>query len=198
MASRRSIAPSLEASQQKHITDLVQKNRALETENKKLRKDLDLERSRAKEAVKDLQTAWHEEVQEVFDVLQTCHELSEIRTVGSLEQERTKVLREQEVTRQEKVARIQRDFQITMFQIRESELTSHIEDLEDEKEELVRKYTRKIGRLNQQLEGSASNVAELETKLGDVEKEKDAFEVSLLFIYISRCVLRTSAPQGTS
>jgi hypothetical protein len=50
-----------------------------------------------------------------------------------------------ELCRQEKVARLHRDFQITMFRIRKGELDAKIEELEEELEEDLERHGRERG-----------------------------------------------------
>jgi hypothetical protein len=123
------------ASQQGHIEDLVQKSRTLEHTIKKLREELSLEQTSAKDAVNVVKQQWRAEQKEWHagcDALQACHRIAHLRTACTLDDERIAVLKEREITRREKLARMQRDYRITMFQAREAELESQIEDLQAE------------------------------------------------------------------
>ncbi|THV07424.1 hypothetical protein K435DRAFT_959998 [Dendrothele bispora CBS 962.96] len=136
--SRRGTTPSLEASQQSHINDLVQRNRALEHTIKKLKDELTLEKSRSKNAINDIHTKWtrdQEAWRDGCDTLQNLHRIEQLRLQVALEKEKSNVLNEQGFIRKEKLANIQRDFRITSFQIRESELERRVEELEDELDE---------------------------------------------------------------
>jgi hypothetical protein len=121
------------ASQQGHIENLVQKTRSLEHTIKKLNDELSLEQTRAKEAVNVIKQQWRAEQKEWHvgcDALQACHRIAHLRTACALDDERIAVLKEREIARRERLARIQRDYKITMFQAREAELESQIEDLQ--------------------------------------------------------------------
>ncbi|EEB97260.1 hypothetical protein MPER_03463 [Moniliophthora perniciosa FA553] len=138
MQRSRAALPSLEASQQAHIDDLVQRNRTLEHTIKKLTEEVKLEKTRAKTTIKELQTKWQDtkerEWREGVDVLQACHQIAQLRTQAEVEREKMNALKEQDVTRREKAARLQRETAITKFQIRESELERRIMELEEEAE----------------------------------------------------------------
>lgn len=121
------------ASQQGHIEDLVQKTRNLDHTIKKLKDELSLEQTRAKNAVNDIKQQWRAEQKEWHagcDALQACHRIAHLKTACTLDNERIAVVKEREITRRERLARIQRDYKITMFQAREAELESRIEDLQ--------------------------------------------------------------------
>ncbi|OAX39556.1 hypothetical protein K503DRAFT_689338 [Rhizopogon vinicolor AM-OR11-026] len=123
------------ASQQGHIEDLVQKSRTLEHTIKKLREELSLEQTSAKDAVNVVKQQWRAEQKEWHagcDALQAFHRIAHLRTACTLDDERIAVLKEREIARREKLARMQRDYRITMFQTREAELESQIEDLQAE------------------------------------------------------------------
>jgi hypothetical protein len=121
------------ASQQGHIENLVQKTRNLEHTIKKLNDELSLEQTRAKDTVNDIKQQWRAEQKEWHagcDALQACHRIAHLKTACALDNERFAVLKEREIARRERLARIQRDYKITMFQAREAELESQVEDLQ--------------------------------------------------------------------
>ncbi|KAG6842305.1 hypothetical protein C0991_010593 [Blastosporella zonata] len=132
--------PSIAASNQAQIDDLVQRNRTLEHTNKKLAEQIALDKAKATEATAEVQRQWKlEQVEwrQGCDVLQSCHRVIQLRNVLQLEQERMNILKEQDVTRKEKILRQQRDFKITMFQMREEELEEKIWELEEEREAIA-------------------------------------------------------------
>ena len=138
--SRRAVTPSLEASQQTHINDLVQRNRAHERTIQKLKDELTREKNRAKSAVQDIQTRLQAEKQgwrEAVDTLQVCHRIHAYRLQVDIESAKCAAMDEQELLRKEKVAVLQREYALTKFQMQETALESRIEELEDEIEELV-------------------------------------------------------------
>ncbi|KAJ3855029.1 hypothetical protein EV368DRAFT_16882, partial [Lentinula lateritia] len=130
----RAVTPSLEASQQSHIDDLVQRNRTHEQTIRKLKDELAQEKIRAKTVVQDIQTKLHAEKREwreACDTLQSCHRIHQLRLHVELEKQRSDQLAEQDLLRKEKVAALQREFAITKFQIQESLLERQILELED-------------------------------------------------------------------
>ncbi|KAJ7707707.1 hypothetical protein B0H17DRAFT_528620 [Mycena rosella] len=188
-ASRASGVPSMAASYNPHIDDLVQRKRTLEHTNKKLTDEVALEADRHKREVKDLQTQWHEERlswREGCNRLISCHHLAHLRLSAKLSTAEAALLKEMELCRQEKVARLHRDFQITMFRIREAELDAQVEDLEDALQEARR--------------GQSSHFSELEDRInsqkeeiGSLEEEKTAAENELLQLRESYSRLQVSA-----
>ncbi|KAF5367584.1 hypothetical protein D9758_003712 [Tetrapyrgos nigripes] len=133
--SRRGTTPSLEASQRTHIDDLVQRNRTLEHTIKKLKEELNLEKSRSKNAINDIHAKWNkdkEEWRDGCDILQTLNRIEQLRLQVQLEKERSSVLHERDATRQERIQVLRRDAVLTTFKINEEELATKIEDLEQE------------------------------------------------------------------
>lgn len=165
-------APSLETSYQSQIDDLVQRNRTLEYTNKKLADQIALEKAKASEAVAEAQKYWRQEQiewRQGCDVLQSCHRVVQLQNVLQLEQEHMNVLKEQEVTRKEKLLRLQRDFRITMFQAREAELEDKIRDLEEDQEDLLADF-EEAGRQHDQ------RLTEYVTKLNVKDEEILVYE----------------------
>ncbi|KAF5391546.1 hypothetical protein D9757_002345 [Collybiopsis confluens] len=137
--SRRAVTPSLEASQQTHIDDLVHRNRAHERTIQNLKDEITKEKLRAKSAVLDIQAKLHDEKhgwREAVDTLQTSHRIHAYRLQVEIESAKCAVMDEQELLRHEKVAGLQKQYTITKFQMQESELERRIDELEDELDEL--------------------------------------------------------------
>ncbi|KAG7089579.1 hypothetical protein E1B28_011246 [Marasmius oreades] len=158
MAGRRvSTLPSIESSQQAHIDDLVQRNRTLDHTAKKLKEQVELEKTRAKTTIHDIQSKWHAEKKqwrEAVDTLQACHRIAYLRVQVQVETERKNVLMEQAARRKDKLAKAHRDTMITRFQIRESELERVYEEEEGKAAERRARYEKEIKTLK-------GNVAEL-------------------------------------
>jgi hypothetical protein len=185
-------------SQQTHIDDLVQKNRTLDHVAKKLKDELILEQTRSKEAAKAIKAQWQTEStewREGCDSLQACHRIAHLRTLAELDKERLAVVKEKDVIREEAVARLQRDYRITMFQIRECELEGIIEDLaieiEDMKEKseedtnaLVKQYQEAAEKLKVKCAQFAAEAAQKTKDLSTAQKEKDKIEVRALLIFL--------------
>jgi hypothetical protein len=184
-------------SQQTHIDDLVQKNRTLDHVAKKLKDELVLEQARSKEAAKAIKAQWQTESaewREGCDSLQVCHRIAHLRTLAELDKERLAVVKEKDIARQERVARLQRDYRITMFQVKESELEGMIEDLankiEDMKERgeedtnaLIMQYQEAAEKLRLKCAQFTAEAAQKTKELATTQKEKEKIEVcvSLLF-----------------
>lgn len=187
---------AMAVSQQTHIDDLVQKNRTLDHVAKKLKDELILEQTRSKEAAKAIKAQWqaeNDEWREGCDSLQACHRIAHLRTLAQLDQERLTVVREKDIARQERVARLQRDYRITMFQVRENELEGMIEELADEIETLkhkseeensamVTQYEEAAEQLRVKCKQYAAEVAQKAKELAGVQKEKDKIEVRVVSI----------------
>jgi chromosome segregation ATPase len=172
MNHRRSATPSLEASQQQHIEQLVQEKRSLEATIKKINASVDQEKARSKSIAAELQAKWKSERQtwhSGVDILQILHRLVQLRASDDLEKERMNVLAEQDGIRREKIARLQRDFKIAMFQAKESELEARIEDLEDENAHLSDVQAAIISTSAEELSRQAKAMDELQAKLEATE-----------------------------
>jgi hypothetical protein len=178
-------APSLEASNQAQIDDLVQRNRTLEHTVKKLSDRVALEAKRSKEAVATIREQWQHDQQEWregCEVLQSCYQIVHLRDVVELECERTYALKELDVGRKEKLKRLQRDFRITMFQVKEAELERRIQELENESQSISSDYEERIRRLKVAIAQYAAHVKEKDGGLAVAEQEKEELEVSNLFV----------------
>ncbi|KAJ4500742.1 hypothetical protein C8R41DRAFT_352279 [Lentinula lateritia] len=170
--SRRAVTPSLEASQQSHIDDLVQRNRTHEQTIRRLKDELAQEKNRAKTVVQDIQTKLHAEKREwreACDTLQSCHRIHQLRLHVELEKQRSGQLAEQDLLRKEKVAALQREFAITKFQIQESLLERQILELEDKVAELEQLR-------DEERQASKARILELAAHVGMQEKRLKASE----------------------
>ncbi|KAF9003946.1 hypothetical protein BDQ17DRAFT_1355183 [Cyathus striatus] len=138
--------PSLEASNQAQINDLVERNRGLERNNQRLTEQLAAETARCKDAVNDARKQWEamqQDWRQGCDELLSCHRLVQQQTIVELHKERTNVVREQELLRQEKLERLRRDYRITLFQAREAELEDRIARLVTEFEIVIEQLKQK-------------------------------------------------------
>lgn len=120
---------TLEASQQAHIDELVQRSRTHEQTIKKLKEQLALEKTKAADRFSTIQQDW----KDACEIIQTLHHLNELRLIDELEFERVKFLSEQDALRREKIVRQHKEFLLTILQAREFELQIRVEQLEDEK-----------------------------------------------------------------
>lgn len=176
----RSVAPSLEASNQSQIDDLVQRNRTLEHTIKKLNEKLVQETTRSKEVVLDVQKQWkleQSEWRQGCDVLQSCHRVVQLRNMVELEKERMNVLKELDVCRQEKLQRLQRDYRITLFQAKEAELEDRILELEEERETIVVEGEENARQLKWKQSEYVTQVRARDDQLLAAEQDKEELQV---------------------
>ncbi len=172
--------PSLEASQQTHIDDLVQRNRSLEHAAKLLRDDLDREKARSKHALSDVHKRWkadQKEWHEGVDVLLSCHRIVLWRKTIDLQTERLNFLKEEEDIRLGKISRLQRDYRITQFQQSESQYVSRQELLNAEIDALNRKQITQKDKWKAHSAALLSRVQDRETRLEAATKEVDRLSV---------------------
>ena len=178
--------PTLEASNQAQIDDLVQRNRTLEHTNKKLSEQLSQEQSRSKDTIFQVQSQW--EINQ-SNWKQTCENLlGSYRIIQKqvqveLEKERMNTLKEMKITRDEKLLRLQRDFKISLFQMKEEELERRVEDVEDEKTMLMETNGLVVQKLQEKCADYVIKLRDIQGLLSRVEKEKEEKEVCVNFIF---------------
>ena len=179
-------APSLEASNQAQIEDLVQRNRTIEHTNKRLSEQLTREMSRSKEALETMRQEWVGKRQEWHqastDLLSLCR-IDQKRVEVELERERSNALQEMKFTRDEKLLRLQRDFRIKLFQIREEELERKIEEIEAEKRRNKSSSDLIVRKLEAKCAESLIQLREEKEERAVAERERDEIEVRLSLLY---------------
>ena len=179
-------APSLEASNQAQIEDLVQRNRTIEHTNKRLSEQLTREMSRSKEALETMRQEWVGKRQEWHqastDLLSLCR-IDQKRVEVELERERSNALQEMKFTRDEKLLRLQRDFRIKLFQIREEELERKIEEIEAEKRRSKSSSDLIVRKLEAKCAESLIQLREEKEERAVAERERNEIEVRLSFLY---------------
>jgi hypothetical protein len=185
--SRRGATPSLEAVQQTHIDDLVQRNRTLEHTINKLKEEANLEKSRSKNAINDLHNKWNKDKEawrDGCDTLQTLHRIEQLRLEVQIGQERSNVLHEHEFVRQERILKMRRDYALTTFQINEEELERRIEDLEHELEETNIQHEEDMRLLMIKNNELSARLQAQGAKLRTDEEEIDSRDVCA-FVYVN-------------
>ncbi|KAF8508528.1 hypothetical protein BU17DRAFT_99697 [Hysterangium stoloniferum] len=181
------------AAQDAQISELVQQNRNLEQSIVQLRSQLKAEEARAIEAVNSIHDQWKAESKEWrdgCDALQARHRLGHLATRVALEHERGFRLEDKEQLLQERVATLQREYKITLFQAKETDLMLQVVELEDEvesqREELVQilsEHEIEVARLNAKL-GTAEARRHANTEqAGNVAKEIKTLEKELLTLH---------------
>ncbi|PPQ82626.1 hypothetical protein CVT26_001437 [Gymnopilus dilepis] len=171
--------PSLEASSQAQIEDLVQRNRTLEHVNKKLSEQVEQEKQRHNDNMTTVQAAWEEKQrswQKLYEGILTSCRIAQKRLVVELEASRSAVIKEMAVTREEKLQRLQRDFKIKLFQMKEEELERRIEDLEDEKAKAVEETEAELQRQLEKCEVHTAKLKEAREALARSLRENEKKE----------------------
>ena len=172
--------PTLEASNQAQINDLVQRNRTLEHTNKKLSEQLSQEQSRSKDAVLQLQSKWDTNQanwKQTCEFLLGSYRIIQSRMQVELEKERVNTLQEMKITREEKLLRLQRDFKITLFQTKEEELERRVEDVEDEKTRLMEVNELVVQKMQNKCAEYVIKLQDVQALLSRTEKDLEEKEV---------------------
>ena len=172
--------PSLEASNQSQINDLVQRNRTLEHTNKKLSEQLSQELSRSKDTVLELQSQWEinqSNWKQSCETLLGSYRIIQKRIQVELEKEKMNTLKEMNITREEKLLRLQRDFKISLFQIKEEELERRVEDVEDEKMKLMETNGLVVQKMQERCADYLIQLRDTQASLSRAEKEMEQKEV---------------------
>ncbi|OBZ72249.1 hypothetical protein A0H81_07920 [Grifola frondosa] len=219
--STSSSAPleAMVAKQQTHIDELVAQNRTLEHTITKLHEANAEEKASSASAIAQLQERWKAERLEWRDgceSLQAAHRIAHLRTAVVLDQERTNVLKEREVLRKERLARMQRDFRLVMFQARETELEDRVAELEQllelemmESEEEQRRNAEAKQTLSLRMKGKADVLeARCETLTGQLQdtaeelsrevKEKEKAEEALSRLRSEHTALQASSERTST
>lgn len=125
------------------IDDLNLKNRTLEHTITKLTTDFNNEKNRGETAMREVKTKWEKERLEWrqgCDALQAAHRVAHLKVALDLEKERRILLQTRETMRKERLARLQRDNRLLMFQIEESNTETRVVQLELELAETKRTH----------------------------------------------------------
>ncbi|KAJ3507013.1 hypothetical protein NLJ89_g6540 [Agrocybe chaxingu] len=171
--------PSLEASNQAQIDDLVQRNRTLEHLNQKLTAQINAEAGRSKEAVLAIQKQWDENQRlwkEGCEELLVSYRIVQKRLEVDLEKERSAVIKEMAVAREEKLQRLQRDFKIKLFQMKEEETDLRMEELEEEKARMEEEYELVVQKMKDKCADYAIKLKDTQAALSRSEKEREEKE----------------------
>ncbi|KAI9461619.1 hypothetical protein BJY52DRAFT_1185434 [Lactarius psammicola] len=197
ISSTLSPAPqgSLIASQKAHIDELGQKTRTLE-----------LTISRLREQLSDSRSEWQAERKEWVGECETvmaCHRIAHLQTNVLLAQERVALEHERDLAHRERVAVVQRDYNLILSRAREKELgielrekTTLLHDAEKAREaaEQQANHTQaelaavqaqlssantNVDRLTLRLEDAQAALAEKERLNNEVQQEKAALKVQI-------------------
>ncbi|KAF8968148.1 hypothetical protein BDZ97DRAFT_1727506 [Flammula alnicola] len=171
--------PSLEASNQAQIDDLVQRNRTLEHTNKKLSEQVAQETTRSKEAVVEIQRQWEvnqRQWKEGCEEILASYRIVQKQVEVELEKERSAVIKEMTITREEKLQRLQRDYKLKLFQMKEEELERKIEEIEEEKAYLAEESELTLRKEREKGADYAAKLKETRESLTRSIKEKEEKE----------------------
>ena len=162
------------ASQQTHINELVQKTRTLDNTIKDLQEQLTNSRAQWQ--------AEHKEWTDGCDSLIACHRIAHLRTNVRLAQERVALAHERQSTRRERVAVIQRDYNLTLFKAEEKELVIYQDQMRESMRNALNGYKARVADQITQLARLDEGMQRLKKKaalLRDAEKAREEAEVSL-------------------
>jgi chromosome segregation ATPase len=163
------------ASQQAHINELVQKTRTLDSTIKDLQDKLTNSRAQWQ--------AEHKEWIDGCDSLMACHRIAHLRTNVRLAQERVALGHERDSTRRERVAVIQRDYNLILFKAREKELEIEADQLREELRNAADGNVTLVAQLKNKLAEGMRELKEKAALLRDAEKAKEESEVGLLTLH---------------
>lgn len=157
------------ASQKAHIDELVQKTRTLDDTIQHLQDQLSNSRDE-----------WQAELKEWADgcdSLMACHRIAHLRTNVLLAQERVALAHERDLTRRERVAVIQRDYNLILFKAREKELELEADKLKEESRSAANGNVALVAELKEKLAAGMRELKEKATLLRDAEKAREEAEV---------------------
>ena len=86
-------------------------------------------------------------------------------------------LKEMKITRDEKLLRLQRDFKITLFQMKEEELERRVEEVEAEKTTLMQTNGLVVQKMQEKCAEYVIKLRDTQALLSCAEKEKEEREV---------------------
>ena len=161
-------------SQQAHINELVQKSRTLDNTIKDLQDQLTNSRSQWQ--------AEHREWIDGCDSLMACHRIAHLRTSVRLAQERIALAHERGAIRRERIAVIQRDYNLILFKAREKELEIEANQLKEELRSASNGNVTLVAQLKVKWAEGMRELKEKATLLRDAEKAREDAEVGLLVL----------------
>ncbi|KAI0694610.1 hypothetical protein BC835DRAFT_999225 [Cytidiella melzeri] len=164
------------AKQQAHIDELVMQNRTSEQIILKLKAEIDIGKHRHDNNLQQIKQQFEQERAEwkqAGDSLQNLWRIAYLRIVTALEKEKADGLKTKEELRLARLARLQRDYQIGMFQAKELESENQIVDLQDHLEDAQWSHEQerlKRVELKIQLQESLGELHEMRSERSQLEK----------------------------
>lgn len=173
--------PSLTAANQSQIEDLVQRNKTLDVTHKKLLAEVKQERDRHKEEllrIKEdharLEEDWRKNSYDLLGICRIHHKKVEL----ALEEERSKVVQEMLISREEKLGRMKTDYKLKLYQMSHEEDEQQLADLEDQMHEMQQEHQDEIQYIKDAQEETTIRLKESQSELKQLRKAKDALQVS--------------------
>lgn len=187
----------MDARQQAHINELTEQLRTAEHMSKKLREELAQAQAQMKAERTSLQDQRLKEAQAWkvgTELTKTSYQVTQARLLLLLDMERRNVLSGEDAVRKEKLARVQRDYNLVLFQQKENELEERIIGLQEileaereerergdqEYEELREKYAKVLGKyqkLKDKLTNLLAKSAEMHRDLEQSGTKRSQIEV---------------------
>lgn len=168
--------------QQAHIDELVMRNRTTEQTIQKLKAEIEAEKQRHESSLQQLKQQFGQERtewKEAADSLQNLWRAAYLRAVHDLAKERMEIVKLREELRLSRLAKLQRDYQIGMFQAKELELENHVVDLQDQLANAQWTYEQEHSKRTALKVQNQEILDELE----ELRSERDQFEVSLNMLF---------------
>ena len=189
----------MDARQQAHINELTEQSRTAEYMSKKLREELAQAQTQMKAERATLRDQRIKEAQAWkvgTELMRASHKVSQARLLLLLDAERRSVLSGEDSVMRERLARIQRDYKLVLFQQREDELEERVIELQEmleaereerakgdqEYEELREKYGRvlaKYGKVRDRLTALLVKSTEMHRDLERSGTKRGQIEVRL-------------------
>lgn len=171
------------AKQQSNIDELVTKNRSSEQSINKLKAELSTEKAKSDATIQQLHQqhkAEQGEWREGCDSLQSLWRIAHLKAIVDLEKDRTAAFKLKEDLRSERLARLQRDFQIGQFQAREAELEDRVQELTLDNEERNGQTQEELVTLGATVQELQREAEERKEELEEAVQSKRQLEVRLV------------------
>jgi len=189
----------MDARQQAHINELTEQLRTAEYMSKKLREELAQAQAQMKAERATLRDQRLKEAQAWrvgTELMEASHQVSQARLLLLLDSERRNVLSGEDSVRRERLAKVQRDYNLVLFQQKENELEERVTELQEvlevereertkgdqEYEELRKRHGEvlgKYGKLKGKLSTLLAKSAEMRRDLEKSGTKRSQIEVRL-------------------
>ncbi|GJJ08643.1 hypothetical protein Clacol_002862 [Clathrus columnatus] len=183
------------AAQETQIAELVKRTQDFERTIHDLQRQLDLEKERGIEAVKQIRDKWKVENQQWHDNLEIAQERHRLATLDArliVENERCFRLKDKELLIQESIARLVKEYNITTLQVKQTELLSQVDALEDQvdaqREELAQilmKHETELSDLKTKLDRAGSHHQEQTEEIKTLIEDKRKYQVEISDLHSS-------------